>query len=78
MRTITLVGDRPVLLIHGTDDVLDRPEASAERIYAAARAAGVAIALHWCDGATHGHVIDQCPEDWAMWANDFLGPMTDG
>jgi dienelactone hydrolase len=77
-RTITLLGDRPVLLLHGTADMIDRPDASAERTYAAATAAGVAVTLHWCEGATHGMVIDKCPGDWKTWANDFLEPMTDG
>jgi hypothetical protein len=69
---IGLLGDRPILLIHGMKDVLDRPERSAEVNLAAARAAGVPAELHYCATGTHGHVIDECQVEWAAWANDFL------
>ncbi len=71
-RTIGRLGDRPVLLIHGEQDVLDRPERSAEVNAAAARAAGVPVELHYCPDGTHGKVIDRCPTEWATWANGFL------
>jgi dienelactone hydrolase len=75
VRTITQLGDRPVLLLHGTADMLDRPERSAERTVAAARQAGVPVLLQYCEGATHGAVIDRCPEQWASWVDDFLRPL---
>ena len=76
VRTIARLGKRPVLLLHGTADMLDRPEQSAERTLAAARQAGVPVMLRYCDGAMHGAVIDHCPEQWASWVADFLGPLT--
>jgi len=72
VRTIAKVGDRPVLLIHGTDDVLDRPVESADLNFHAALDAGVPVELQYCRGATHGAVIDKCPADWARWATSFL------
>ncbi len=75
VRTIAQLGDRPVLLLHGTADMLDRPERSAERTVEAARQAGVPVLLHYCEGATHGAVIDRCPEQWASWVDDFLRPL---
>lgn len=72
VQTIARVGDRPVLLIHGTDDALDRPAESAERNFHAALDAGVPVELEYCRGATHGAVIDACPADWARWATSFL------
>lgn len=72
VRTITRVGDRPVLLIHGTNDVLDRPADSADRNFHAGMDAGVPVELEYCRGATHGAVIDTCPDDWARWAVSFL------
>lgn len=72
IRTIVKVGDRPVLLIHGTDDALDRPAESADLNFHAALAAGVPVELEYCPGATHGAVIDHCPADWARWATSFL------
>ena len=72
VQTIAQVGDRPVLLIHGTDDALDRPSESADRNFHAALDAGVPVELEYCPGATHGAVIDACPADWARWATSFL------
>lgn len=72
VRTITRMGDRPVLLLHGTADGLDRPERSAELVYAAGLDAGVPIALHYCEGARHGAVINTCPDEWAALALAFL------
>jgi pimeloyl-ACP methyl ester carboxylesterase len=77
VRNVTRMGDRPVLLIHGTDDVLDRPEASAERVFAAAQTAGVPITLRYCVGGQHGRLVDKCPQEWEAWANDFLRPLVE-
>ncbi len=72
VRTITRVGDRPVLLIHGSADIVDRPGESAERNLHAAMEAGVTVGLQVCPGAKHGKVIDTCPEAWARWAVEFM------
>jgi len=31
------------------------------------------VELHYCEGATHGMVIDTCPKAWAAWVDSFLG-----
>jgi pimeloyl-ACP methyl ester carboxylesterase len=72
VRTIARMGDRPVLLIHGTGDLVDRPSESAEVNLHAALVAGVPVELHYCPGATHGRVIDTCPDEWARWAVSFM------
>ncbi len=72
VRTITRIGDRPVLLIHGSADTVDRPSESAERNLRAALEAGVPIGLEICQGARHGEVVDTCPEQWARWAVSFM------
>jgi pimeloyl-ACP methyl ester carboxylesterase len=72
LRTITRVGDRPVLLLHGSADHVDRPSQSAERNLHAAQEAGVAVGLEICPGADHGDVIGTCPEAWARWAVSFM------
>lgn len=72
VRTIVRVGDRPVLLIHGSADLVDRPSESAERNLHAALAAGVQIGLEICPGAGHGRVIDTCSAEWAGWAVSFM------
>ncbi len=72
VRTITRVGDRPVLLIHGSADIVDRPAESAERNLHAAMEAGVTVGLQVCPGAKHGKVIDTCPEPWARWAVELM------
>jgi fermentation-respiration switch protein FrsA (DUF1100 family) len=69
---IPALGQRPLLLIHGTADVHDVPERSVNANYRAAQAAGVPVELHMCEGASHGHVIDTCPADWGRWSVDFL------
>jgi len=72
VTTITRVGDRPVLLIHGSADVVDRPDESAERNLHAAQGAGVPVGLQICPGAEHGEVVDTCQEEWAFWAVSFM------
>jgi len=72
VRIIGRLGDRPVLLIHGLADTLDRPAHSAEPNVQAAREAGVPVELRTCETGWHGHVIDECPTEWAAWATDFL------
>lgn len=72
VTTIARLGSRPVLLIHGTADEVNRPVESAELNLAAARDAGVPVELEYCQGGTHGELIDRCPEEWARWAVPFL------
>ncbi len=80
VRNIGRIGNRPVLLIHSRVDILDTPEHSAERNHDAALEAGVPVELRYCEapvdgsrpGHGHGHVIDDCPADWATWATTFL------
>jgi pimeloyl-ACP methyl ester carboxylesterase len=71
-QTITRLGDRPVLLIHSRKDALDVPRNSAERVFAAATAAGVPVDLQYCPTGKHGEVIEACPVAWLRWATDFL------
>jgi dienelactone hydrolase len=66
------LGDRPVLLIHGTADVLDTPEHSAEVNLAAARAANIPATLEYCSGGTHGRLVEACPSQWQAWVDTFL------
>jgi pimeloyl-ACP methyl ester carboxylesterase len=72
IHTITRVGDRPVLLVHGSADLVDRPAESAERNLHAALDAGVRVGLEVCPGAGHGTVVDTCPRQWAQWVISFL------
>ena len=78
VRTIGRLGTRPVLLIHGSADLVDRPAESAERNLAAALAAGVPVGLEICPGAGHGVVIDICPDQWARWAVSFMDAARSG
>jgi hypothetical protein len=71
-NTLPRLGDRPVLLIHGTADIVDRPADSAEINFHAALEAGVPVELHYCLGGSHGRVIDHCPGAWSSWALSFL------
>jgi pimeloyl-ACP methyl ester carboxylesterase len=69
---IPALGQRPLLLIHGTADLNDLPERSVQAVFREAQRVGVPVELHLCDGAPHGRVIDTCPEDWARWSVAFL------
>lgn len=72
VRTLVRVTDRPVLLTHGLDDLLDRPADSLDVNVAAAKAAGIDIEVHTCAGADHGRVVEVCAADWATWVQAFL------
>jgi len=76
--TITQVRDRPVLLTHGSDDVIDRPTESLDRNVAAARAAGLDPEVHVCVGAGHGRVVLVCEADWTRWVRAFLDRAASG
>jgi pimeloyl-ACP methyl ester carboxylesterase len=72
VRSIVRIADRPILLTHGLDDIVDRPADSLELNVAAATAAGVDLEVHTCAGAGHGRVVEVCAADWATWVNAFL------
>jgi len=72
-RTITRLGSRPVLLIHGTADDVDYPMTSAELNLRAALRAQVPASLVYCPGGRHGKSVEACPELWASSANAFFG-----
>jgi pimeloyl-ACP methyl ester carboxylesterase len=72
INIIGTLGRRPILLLHGTADLIDVPERSVDANYRAAQAAGVPAELHMCEGGTHGMTIDACPADWGRWSVDFL------
>ena len=72
VRLLTRLGDRPVLLIQGTADLVDPPTEASDLNFHAALAAGTTVELQYCQGASHGKVIDTCPKAWASWATSFL------
>ena len=76
-RTIARLGNRPVLLIHGAADGLDTPQHSAELNLAAAQAAGVPVTLEYCQGGTHGKLVEKCPAEWQAWVDAFLAGLPD-
>ncbi len=78
VRTITRVGSRPVLLLHGFEDSVDRPADALEPNVAAAIAAGVNVEVHVCPTGGHGTVIDSCPVAWAEWTTHFLAAARGG
>lgn len=65
----------PVLLSHGTADTEDLPERT-QAFYEEARAAGVDIELHWCEGAGHnaaaGMPVWVCRDAFSAWMLDFF------
>lgn len=63
---------RPLAIIYGTADEEDLPDKNAEVLFAAAQAAGVPVETHACPGATHGKVVDKCPNEYRTWVGSFL------
>jgi pimeloyl-ACP methyl ester carboxylesterase len=78
VRVMAELERRPVLLTHGTEDVIDRPEQSLERNLAAARAAGLDVSVETCEGAGHGEVVAVCGDAWAGWVLEFLAEAQGG
>lgn len=72
IRSITKLGDRPVLLTASLADQVDPPAEATERNFKAALDAGVPAEVQYCHGARHGQVIVRCADDWASWATSFL------
>ena len=70
--TVASVDDRPYLLLHGTLDDFDHPEASADLIYQAALDAGVPVERHMCEGGTHGRLTSDCADEYAGWVVPFF------
>lgn len=66
------LGSRPLEIIYGTADELDLPDANAKALFAAAQAAGVPVEIHACPGATHGQVVNSCPDEYRKWVTSFL------
>lgn len=64
-------GDRPALLIYGTDDREAGPGAAAEML-AAATTGGSDATLETCAGAGHAASIEACGADYRSWVLAFL------
>jgi predicted esterase len=75
METIGDVGDRPILLIHGTADNEDLPERT-QAFYDDLVADGRDVTLEWCEGSGHnapaGMPAEVCAADFATWTADFF------
>jgi fermentation-respiration switch protein FrsA (DUF1100 family) len=69
------MGDRPILLSHGTGDTEDLPTRTQD-FYDDAVAAGLTIELHWCEEAGHnaraGMPVVVCHDDFGTWMQDFF------
>ena len=72
LDAIADLGDRPLAISYGTKDATDIPALNAQVLYDAALAAGVPVEMHACEGATHGKVIDTCPDAYRAWVNAFM------
>jgi fermentation-respiration switch protein FrsA (DUF1100 family) len=65
------IGDRPILVTHGTADDEDLPDRTRQFVIDAEEA-GIPVEVQWCDGAGHGGVVDVCRDDFATWILDFF------
>jgi pimeloyl-ACP methyl ester carboxylesterase len=72
VASLTHLGQRPLLLLHGTADHEDVPGDSAEVVYAEAERLGVTAQLRYCPGAGHAGVVVTCADRYGAWVDDFL------
>jgi pimeloyl-ACP methyl ester carboxylesterase len=75
---VAALGDRPLLIIHGTVDRNDVPAQSAEVNAARARASGVSVQVEMCEGGTHGKLVEACPSEWSRWTTTFVSTTFSG
>jgi pimeloyl-ACP methyl ester carboxylesterase len=77
VKNVGRMGDRPVLLIHGTNDILDTVDHAAKPNLAAAEAAGVPVTMQYCQDGGHGGLVNKCPDQWQAWVDEFLATVPD-
>jgi uncharacterized protein len=72
---LSKVGHRPILLTHGTADNEDLP-ARTQSFYDEAKADGIPIELHWCEGSGHnapaGMPAEVCKDAFGGWQRVFF------
>jgi pimeloyl-ACP methyl ester carboxylesterase len=76
--TVRALGSRPLLIVHGSADVIDVPDQSAEVIAAAALDSGVSTELSYCPGGEHGTLTEDCPTAWADRVIRFIEQVRQG
>jgi pimeloyl-ACP methyl ester carboxylesterase len=68
-------GDRPLLVIHGTDDTEDLPNRT-QSFFEHAVAAGISADLRWCPASGHnapaGMPAEVCREEFMEWTSDYF------
>jgi pimeloyl-ACP methyl ester carboxylesterase len=72
VQAIERYGERPVMIVSGSNDRAIGPNDDDE-LLAAAVEGGAEAVLHVCEGAGHGKAIEVCPTEYAEWMLDFLG-----
>ena len=72
VRSIAMLGRRPLLITHGTADRKDDLAVSAQVNVTTAQAAGVPVTAHYCEGGGHAQTADVCAGMWGRWVEDFL------
>jgi len=72
VQAIERYGERPVMIVSGSDDSAIGPH-DEEDLMAAAEDGGAETELHVCEAAGHGKAIEVCPTEYASWMLDFLG-----
>lgn len=70
--SVAALGDRPYLILHGTEDTANVPADSAEELLEAATTAGVPVRLEYCEGGTHGQLTNDCPDQYGGWVTEFF------
>jgi pimeloyl-ACP methyl ester carboxylesterase len=72
VQAIERYGERPVMIVSGSDDRAIGPH-DEEDLMAAAEDGGAQAELHVCDAAGHGKAIEVCATEYGAWMLDFLG-----
>jgi pimeloyl-ACP methyl ester carboxylesterase len=70
--SLAYLGDRPLLLIHGTEDTEDVPSESVTLNYAKAQELGLNVEMRSCEGGKHAGLATACPDEYRSWVAEFL------
>ena len=76
--SLAFLGNRPLLLVHGTADLTDVPADSADVLEAEAQRLGIDVRLEYCEGAGHTEPVMVCADEYRTWVGDFLEVVREG
>lgn len=70
--SLAWLGDRELLLIHGTADAEDVPAESVDANFEEARRLGIDVTRRDCTGGAHAGLATACATEYGTWVSEFL------